>query len=545
MPENARILLVYPRFSGPSFWNFRETCTLAGARYPSPPLGLITVAAMLPASWEVRLVDRNVEDLGEQDIAWADLVLTGGMLPQQSDALHIVEMAHAAGKPVAVGGPDATSSPELYASADFRVLGEAEGVIDAFIAAWNAGETSGDFIAPKFQADVTRTPVPRFDLLDFRNYLFIGVQFSRGCPFTCEFCDIIELYGRVPRTKTTGQLLAELDALYALGYRGHVDFVDDNLIGNKKAVKAFLPSLIAWQKARRYPFEFSTEASINLADDAALLDLLAEAGFFTVFVGIESPDEDVLRTALKKQNTRRDIVASIEKIYAAGIVVIAGFILGFDDEKPGAGERMTALIEDAPIPISMVGLLYALPNTQLTTRLTREGRLFAGHGVDIDDGLGSDQCVAGLNFVTRRRREEILRDFHGVISRIYAPDVFFERVARAGGKLRVRSIKGSFNLGRAMADAKHLIRFMATATVKHPRLAGRIAWLIARGLFTHPTSLPPMVKMAMLYAHLGPFSGFICDEISSQIGAIEEGSWSMPERVPVPEPELMPALAQG
>ncbi|MEQ1407619.1 B12-binding domain-containing radical SAM protein [Neorhizobium sp. Rsf11] len=538
MRRQARVLLVYPRFTGASFWNFREACTLIGARYPAPPLGLITIAAMLPQDWELRLIDRNVEELSDGDIDWADLVLTGGMLPQQVDVLHIIELAHAAGKPVAIGGPDATSSPELYASADFRVLGEAEDVIDAFVAAWSGGEKKGDFLAPKFKADVTRTPVPRFDLLKFSNYTFIGVQFSRGCPFTCEFCDIIELYGRVPRTKTATQILAELDALYTLGYRGHVDFVDDNLIGNKKAVKAFLPTLIEWQRARHYPFEFSTEASLNLADDKALLDLLAEAGFFTVFIGIESPDEEVLRATQKKQNTRRDIVASIDKIYAAGIVVIAGFILGFDDETPGSGGRMTALIEDASIPVSMVGLLYALPNTQLTTRLEKEGRLHSGHAVDMDDG-SADQCVSGLNFATKRPRIDILRDYHRVVSAIYTPQAFFGRVSRVGRKLRVKHIKGGFNWGRTWVDTRRFLYFTVAATVKRPKFAGQMALMIARGLFSNPAALPHMFKMAILYAHLGPFSQYIGREISSQIGAIEEASRTVPDNAW--EGELRPA----
>ena len=210
-----------------------------------------------------------------------------------------------------VGGPDATSSPHVYAAADFRVLGEAEGIIDNFIAAWEAGARSGVFTAPKFQVDVTKTPVPRFDLLKLDHYLYVGVQYSRGCPFTCEFCDIIELYGRVPRTKLTQQVFAELDTLYALGYRGHVDFVDDNFIGNKKALKAFLPELAGWQRAHDQPFEFSTEASVNLADDEALLQMMKAANFFTVFVGIESPDPDSLVAMKKKQNTRRNLVESV------------------------------------------------------------------------------------------------------------------------------------------------------------------------------------------------------------------------------------------
>jgi len=242
----CNVLMIYPRFMADSFWNFSEACELVGARYPAIPLGLITVAALLPKSWNVRLVNRNTEELAESDLAWANMVMTGGMLFQQADTLDLIEMCRARGLPVAVGGPDVSSSPHRYAAANFRVVGEAEGILDKFIAAWEEGQREGTFEAPKFQVDVTKTPIPRFDLLKFDQYLYIGVQFSRGCPFTCEFCDIIELYGRAPRTKTHVQMLAELEALYRLGYRGHVDFVDDNLIGNKKAIKAFLPVLETW-----------------------------------------------------------------------------------------------------------------------------------------------------------------------------------------------------------------------------------------------------------------------------------------------------------
>src|SRR4051794_23200135 len=219
-----------------------------------------------------------------------------------------------------------------------------------FVAAIDGGAGHGVFEAAKFQIDVRKSPIPRFDLLKLENYLSVGVQFSRGCPFNCEFCDIIELYGRVPRTKTNEQMLAELEALYAIGHRGHVDFVDDNLIGNKKAIKLFLPVLIEWQKQHGYPFEFSTEASVNLADDDALLGLMRDARFFTVFVGIESPDTDTLIAMQKKQNTRRSLAASINKIYGAGVYVNAGFILGFDSEKGSIAEGMIDCIEDTAIP---------------------------------------------------------------------------------------------------------------------------------------------------------------------------------------------------
>ena len=360
----CRALLIYPRFSAASFWNFSAACELVGARYPAAPLGLITLAALLPQDWDIRLINRNTEDLTDADLDWANIVMTGGMLAQQVDTLALIALCHEHGKPVVVGGPDPTSSPQIYATADFRVLGEVEGIIDDFVTAWQAGVRSGTFTAPKFTIDVTQTPIPRFDLLKFEHYLYVGVQYSRGCPFTCEFCDIIELYGRVPRAKAAAQMLAELEALYQLGYRGHVDFVDDNLIGNKKALKLFLPQLAAWLKARDYPFEFSTEASINMSDDEQLLGLMRAANFFMVFVGIESPDPKTLVHTKKKQNTRRSLANSVHKIYSAGMFVTAGFIVGFDSEQVSVADAMADFIEDAAIPVCMVGLLYALKSQE-------------------------------------------------------------------------------------------------------------------------------------------------------------------------------------
>ncbi|MGH6743074.1 MAG: radical SAM protein, partial [Bradyrhizobium sp.] len=426
--------MIYPRFTADSFWNYQAACDLVGARYPAPPLGLITVAALLPKSWAVRLVNRNTEDLAGADLEWADLVMTGGMLFQQPDSLRIVEMCRTRGLPVVCGGPDVTSTPNIYRAADFRVLGEAESVMDDFVAAWRSGERHGTFEAPMGETDVTTSPVPRFDLLKFDQYLHIGIQFSRGCPFNCEFCDIIELYGRKPRSKTNQQILAELDALYALGYRGHVDFVDDNLIGNKKALKILLPELQRWMHERRYPFEFSTEASINLSDDPALLRGLAAANFFAVFVGIESPDTETLILTRKKQNTRRDLQESIHRIYDAGIFVFAGFILGFDTERQGTAEAIIRCIEDTAIPVCIVGLLYALPGTQLERRLLREGRMFPGGDEPCPPDMG-EQCTAGLNFVTKRSRVQVLEDYRTVLASIYEPRAYFGRVRRMIGRL--------------------------------------------------------------------------------------------------------------
>lgn len=529
--DTCNVLLVYPRFNSGSFWNYSATCEMVGAKYPAPPLGLITVAAMLPKQWSIRLIDRNTQTLEEADLSWADMVMTGGMLPQQADALALIRKCRTNGIPVVVGGPDATSSPEIYEEADFRVLGEAEGVLHAFVSAWQAGQRKGVFEAEKFKADVTTSPIPRFDLLNFDNYVQIGVQYSRGCPFTCEFCDIIELYGRRPRTKTNAQMLAELDRLYELGYRGHVDFVDDNLIGNKRAVKGFLPDLIAWQKEHRFPFEMSTEASLNLADDKELLAMLQSARFFSVFIGIESPDPDVLNATRKKQNTRRDIAKSVHKIYEAGIFVLAGFIVGFDEESDQVADEISKLIEEAAIPVAMTGLLYALPNTQLTRRLAAEGRLHADFATDDPNSAAGDQCTAGLNFETRRERTAILADFKTVIDRVYGPEAYFGRVRKVARMLKMDGANGSLAGAGLFHDLKIFGRLIWSMTFTNSEYRNPFWRTLIGTAFTNFRAVKPVLMMLALYVHLGPFSRFVLTEIDRQIEAIDNGTWATPNLV--------------
>ena len=361
------------------------------------------------------------------------------------------------------------------------------------------------FEAEKFQVDVTKSPIPRFDLLKFDDYLHIGVQFSRGCPFTCEFCDIIELYGRVPRAKTNAQMLAELDELYRLGYRGHVDFVDDNLIGNKKAVKAFLPELAKWLEAHDYPFEFTTEASINLADDAELLMLLNRANFVGVFVGIESPDPATLIAMRKKQNTRRNIAQSIHKIYAAGLFVTAGFIVGFDSETQSVADAMVDLIEEAAIPVCMVGLLYALPNTQLTRRLEKEGRLHPpararrreergpvhdGPQLRRRCGRGRRSSPTMCTFWSASTIRSPLRAVCSVWPRC-------STIPAASSSARAPSIRGA-----SSAASKCVHRIMTN--LPEPRDMFRRT--LTQCMASNPDSIRWIVAMMALYLHVGPFS---------------------------------------
>jgi radical SAM superfamily enzyme YgiQ (UPF0313 family) len=525
--KSCRLLMIYPRFAAPSFWNYHDVCKVLGARYPTAPLSLITVAALLPPSWDVRLLDRNAEELTPADLDRADLVMTGGMMAQKTDTLDIIRICREQGKPVVVGGCDVTSSPHLYAEADFQVRGEAEGMMETFVEAWTAGERKGVFTSEKFTVDITQSPTPRFDLLNFSHYLYPGVQFSRGCPFTCEFCDIIELYGRVPRTKTNDQMLAELDALYRLGYRGFVDFVNDNFIGNKKAIKRFLPALVNWQKERGYPFEFSTEATINLADDDELLDLMRGANFFMIFVGIESPNTETLIAMQKKQNTRRSLSASVNKIYKSGIVVKAGFIVGFDSEKLSVANEMIDCIESTSIPNCMVGLLAALPTTQLTRRLAREGRLHSGY--DNQGEAGGDQGITGLNFETLRPRRDVYLDYATILEKIYDREAYFKRVRRMG-RLIDRSNRA---MSLSMRELLMVARLIWHMQVKQKGIRGSFWNTVLDCAIHNPRALKYVMITMALYLHIGPFSRYVRAHTEEQIALIDTGE-QMETRLALP-----------
>jgi radical SAM superfamily enzyme YgiQ (UPF0313 family) len=520
MTSLCRVLMVYPKFVPNSFWNYTEPCELVGAKYPAAPLGLITVAAMLPKHWDIRLVNRNTEALTDADLDWADLVMIGGMLNQQPDFLYLIDLAHLHGKPVCVGGPDVSSSPHLYADADFQVIGEAEQIIEDFVAAWESGERKGVFTAEKFKIDVTRSPMPRYDLIKFDHYLYIGLQYSRGCPFTCEFCDIIELYGRVPRTKTNDQILAELQALYDHGYRGHVDFVDDNFIGNKKNLRTLLPQLKAWLEERDYPFEFSTEASINIADDDQLLQAMKDANFFAIFVGIESPDPETLVQMKKKQNTRRNIAECVHKIYGYGMFITAGFIVGFDTEKVSMGQAMIDFIEEANIPVCMVGLLYALPGTQLTRRLAEEGRLHTGHDLMKVEQAG-DQCTLGCNFDTKRPLRDILVDYKSVLGHVFSPTAYAGRLSRLSVMLdrsdRRRDLPDG-DMRKKLGGIDSVYRIMRTL----PEVREPFWKTFVEVAKTNPGALRYIVMLMALYLHLGPFSKHVIGEIDRRIGELDD-----------------------
>ncbi|MEX2146014.1 MAG: B12-binding domain-containing radical SAM protein [Candidatus Rokuibacteriota bacterium] len=522
----TRCLLVSPRFSEYSYWNYREVCELFGARYPAPPLGLITVAALLPQEWSFRLLDLNVEAMDTALIEEADIVMTGGMVPQQRDLLSLIDLCHAHGKRVVVGGQDPTSQPAVYARADYLVLDEGEMTIPAFLADFQAGVPRGTYRSED-KPDVTRTPPPRFDLLQLDRYLHVGIQFSRGCPFNCEFCDIIELYGRKPRTKTPEQLLRELDGLYRLGYRGHVDLVDDNFIGNKKAVMAFLPALLAWSRERSFPFYFSTEATLNIAEDLKLLQMMEAVDFRWLFVGIETPDKELLARTQKKQNTRSPVVESVHRINAHGMVVTAGFILGFDGEAPGAGDAIVECVEAAGISMAMVGLLTALPNTQLTRRLAREGRLPDDYSLQRPGEV--DQATSGLNFTPARPRAEILEEFASILRRLYSTRPYFDRVMTCVGRLQRRPKQLGAPRGRwaeiaALGSVVWRLGF-------RPQTAWYFWRNIVQVLLTRPRNFQTAIDLMALFLHFDRQTAFVLD------GLRRHGT----RRPAVPVPDTTPA----
>lgn len=418
-----RILLIYPLFPK-SFWSFEKILELVNHKVLLPPLGLVTVAAILPQEWEFKLVDRNVREVTEAEWEWAELVILSAMIVQKEDLHDQIREAKRRNKLVACGGPYPTALPEeqLDAGVDFLILDEGEITLPMFVDAVKRGETQGIFRADGNRPDVTTTPIPRFDLLELKYYDSMSVQFSRGCPFQCEFCDIIVLYGRKPRTKAPEQLLAELDFLYNLGWRNHVFMVDDNFIGNKRNVKLLLKELKAWQVEHKYPFRFNTEASVDLAQDEELMQLMVDCNFGSVFLGIETPDEASLQLTHKYQNNRHPLSEEVEKIVRAGLRVMAGFIIGFDGEKAGAGDRIVKFVEQTTIPTAMFSMLQVLPNTALWHRLKREGRL-------LDKGANANQ-VTLMNFIPTRPIENIAREYVEAFWQLYDHEKFLDRTYR-------------------------------------------------------------------------------------------------------------------
>lgn len=413
------ILMVYPMYPD-TFWSFKHALKFVSKKASFPPLGLLTVAAMLPEDWCKKLIDMNANELFDDDILWADIVFISAMSVQSDSANEVIQKCKKLNAKIAAGGPLFTSSPELYQNIDYLILNEAEITLPRFIKDVQEGKPEHTYTTDDW-ADITTTPLPLWELVSTNDYTSMNLQYSRGCPFDCDFCDITVLYGRKPRTKTKDQVIAELDTLYNTGWKGPVFFVDDNFIGNKlKLKREILPAIADWMKKRKHPFYLNTEASINLADDDQLMHLMVQAGFEAVFIGIESPNKDSLIECNKYQNANRDMILSVKKIQDAGLEVQGGFIVGFDNDHPKIFEELTSFIQKSGIVTAMVGLLNAPKGTKLEKRLMDEGRMlkdFTGNNTDFT-----------INFIPRMDSEKLLNGYKSIVKTIYSPKYFYERV---------------------------------------------------------------------------------------------------------------------
>jgi len=418
---NMKVLLVYPEYPE-TYWSFHYALKFISKKASFPPLGLLTVAAMLPEHWSKRLVDMNVTALKDKDIKWADYVFISAMVVQKKSAIKVIDRCRKLGVKTVAGGPLFTTEAEEFREVDHLLLNEGELTIPAFLRDLESGRAKHIYSSKEW-ADIKNTPVPLWDLIDMRKYASMNIQYSRGCPFNCEFCSITSLYGRVPRTKDKDQVLKELDSLYSRNWRGGVFFVDDNFIGNKAKLKReILPAVIEWMESHRHPFEFFTEVSVDLADDDELMELMVKAGFNTVFVGIESPDEQSLAECNKLQNKNRDLMASVKKIQKAGLQVQGGFIVGFDNDSPSIFDRLISFIQESGIVTAMVGLLNAPRGTGLYQRLQKEGRLLKG--------MSGDNTDFSINFIPKMNYDLLIDGYRNILNTIYHPRYYYERIMK-------------------------------------------------------------------------------------------------------------------
>jgi radical SAM superfamily enzyme YgiQ (UPF0313 family) len=466
------ILLVSPRTPS-TFWSFKHALDFLSKKASSPPLGLLTVAAMLPQDWNLELVDLDVASLNDDQVRRADYVMVSAMIVHRESVFEIVARCRDLGTPVIAGGPLFTTGHESFPDIDHFVLGEAETLMPRLVRDMLRRQ-----VEPLYQADcfppLDQTPVPRWDLIDRKQYASMSIQYSRGCPFNCEFCDIVVMNGRVPRTKSPGQVIAELESLQSLGWKGTIFLVDDNFIGNKRKVKELLRAMIAWQKESGARFDFLTEASVNLAEDAELLQLMVDAGFKQVFLGIETPSLDSLQECGKNQNLARDLVDSVRTIQGAGLEVMGGFILGFDNDTADIFDRQFAFIQRSGIVTAMVGLLTALPKTRLYQRLRAEGRLLA-------ESSGNN-TEAVCNFLPKLDSEVLTEGYRRLVQSLYEPRAFYARARKLlahhhprGPKVYVGAehiqalFRSFWRLGFRYRGRREYWRFLAHALLRNPR----------------------------------------------------------------------------
>ncbi len=493
-----RILMVYPEFPE-TFWSFRHALRFVRKRASFPPLGLLTVAALLPQEWEKRLVDMNVQMLTDRDLKWADYVFISAMDAQRESTHRLVERCARLGVKMVAGGPLFLSEHDAFPQIDHFVLGEGEVTLPRFLADLAKGTPQHIYLCDEY-ADITQSPTPLWSLVDVRYYSSMCIQYSRGCPFDCEFCSITAMFGRRPRVKTAEQIIRELDSLYEIGWRGGVFFVDDNFIGNKRHLKTeILPALIEWRQGKR-GFGFHTEVSINLADDPELMEMMVQAGFHRVFVGIETPDEAGLVECNKMQNQGRDLLAAVKTMQEAGLEVQGGFIVGFDSDTPSIFQRQIEFIQKSGIVTAMVGLLQAPYGTRLYERLKREGRLLGR-----TTGNNTDTT---MNFVPRMDPQVLREGYERILQVIYAPKPYYERVRTFLKRYRLADSV------HAVPQWEHIVAFWRSLV--DLGIKGKERWEYWKLFFWTLFRRPKLFPLAITFAIYGFHFRKVCEYYLSQ-----------------------------
>jgi radical SAM superfamily enzyme YgiQ (UPF0313 family) len=469
-----KILLINPE-TPTTFWSFHHALRFIAKKSSEPPLGLLTVAALLPEQWDLHLVDMNVQPLADADLKWADYVFLTGMHIQKKSFIDVVKRCHQNGIPVVAGGPMVTMEADAFPDIEHLILNEAEITLPRFLSDLAAGQPKRIYTTKDFP-ELSDTPVPKWDLLQMRYYASMSIQYSRGCPYHCDFCSITLLNGKKPRTKPTRNFLAELDALFDRGWRGRVFIVDDNFIGNKKQLKSeLLPSLFQWSKDHAYPFNYMTEVSINLADDHYLTDLMVRAGFDATFVGIETTNTASLQECGKTQNQNRDLVASVKSLQKRGLIVSGGFIVGFDEDPQTIFEQQISFIQKSGIVTAMVGLLNAQPGTRLFKRLKAENRIL--------DNFSGDNMDGSINFVPKMSAQYLRAGYRKILENIYSTRAYYQRIktflaeyqipAKKKLSLSVSQLKAlalsMWVLGVLEKGRRQFWKFFVFSLLKHPR----------------------------------------------------------------------------
>jgi radical SAM superfamily enzyme YgiQ (UPF0313 family) len=511
--KHINALMVWPRFP-PSFWGFEGVLEMIPEKAMTPPLGLITVAALCPSNWNLRLIDHGVEALRDDDLRWADLVMVSAMHAQRTDAAAVLARARSLGRRTIIGGPWASSEPELLLlEADHVLAGEAEEVFADIAAALENG-TARSLYRVADKPDMTRSPVPRYDLLRLNKYTSMPVQFSRGCPFQCEFCDIITIYGRRPRAKTPAQIIEALDTLRGLGWRNEVFIVDDNFIGNSRLALALALELAEWQQRNKWPFSFYTEASIDLADRPELLAAMVEANFMYVFIGIETPSAEALKESRKFQNLRSNNVEQIRAIQEAGLWVLAGFIVGFDSDDESIFSRQLEFIERTAITWAMAGVLQAPPTTALYDRMKKEGRL-------IEESQATSN-FSPPNFRTKLPLAVLLRGLSTLLANLYEPGQFFNRAFRSLEAWRPHGQRPpelplSYNLRVFFASI-----WRQGVLSSYRRAYWRFLWLMARNWANEPAKLWLGFMVLLSAHHFVIYARQVADELEEKCRELDD-----------------------